>query len=240
MVDDIYFSELHNRHLYDGLEEDICLGERMLIPGPAGEIEVLTAGPEQLDPALPIAVICHPHPLYGGSLTNKVVHILSEAFNDLGLLSISFNFRGVGRSGGRYGHGRGETDDLLAVVNWFRERFPEAPLWLSGFSFGAYVAARGHREAGAERLLLVAPPVTLFDFSEVPHIEVPWMVLQGGRDEIIEAQKVSAWVHTQDNRPDYRWMAEADHFFHGRLNRVRETVTGAWGKVLAPEKALDS
>jgi len=228
MSDDIYFAELQERHLYDGLEEDLCTGEELMIPGPSGRLEALTSCPECYVGTRPVAIVCHPHPLYGGSMKNKVVHILSETFNDMGLLSVTFNFRGVGRSEGRYDNGIGETEDLLAVVEHFRTRHPEAPIWLAGFSFGAYVALRGHAEAGAERLLLVAPPVTMFDFDALPTIDVPWMVVQGGRDTIITPQAVAAWVQRQRRRPDYRWMTDADHFFHGRLNRLRETVMGAW------------
>lgn len=228
-MDDVYFEERRCAHRYDGLEEDICIGEQLLIAGPAGAIEVLTAGPKRFDPRLPIAIVCHPHPLYGGSLNNKVVHMLAETFNSLGLLGVCFNFRGVGRSEGRFDHGNGESEDLRAVIDWFRGRYREAPIWLAGFSFGAFVAARTHRHAGVERLLLVAPPVTLFDFTKVPEVEIPWMVIQGGRDEVIDPPAVSGWVHGRRHRPDYRWMADADHFFHGRMNRLRETVLDAWG-----------
>jgi len=233
MSDDFYFSELHSRHLYDGLEEDLCTGEELLVPGPAGAIEVLTSCPQCYEGTRPMAIVCHPHPLYGGSMKNKVVHILAETFNEMGLLGITFNFRGVGKSSGRFDHGRGETDDLLAVARYFRERHPNAPIWLAGFSFGAYVALRGHAALGAERLLLVAPPVGMFDFEQLPQVSVPWLVVQGGKDEIIAPQAVSDWVFRQSSRPEYRWMADADHFFHGRLNRLREFVISRWSRAVA-------
>jgi alpha/beta superfamily hydrolase len=229
---DIYYSELQDRHLYDGLEEDFCSGEELLVPGPAGPIEVLTSCPECYQGTNPMVIVCHPHPLYGGSLKNKVVHILAETFNAMGMLSISFNFRGVGKSGGHFDHGVGESDDLLAVAQFFRARQPQAPLWLAGFSFGAYVALRAHQRLGAERLLLVAPPVTMFDFAELPEVEIPWMVIQGGKDEIISPEAVSHWVAARPNRPDYRWMADADHFFHGRLNRLRDSLVSLWSGVV--------
>jgi alpha/beta superfamily hydrolase len=235
--DDIYYSELQARHLYDGLEEDLCTGEELLIPGPAGNIEVLTSCPECYTGTNPIAVICHPHPLYGGTMRNKVVHILAETFNSMGMLTVTFNFRGVERSAGRYDHGAGETEDLKAVVEYFRQRHPEAPLWLAGFSFGAYVALRAHQQVGAERLLLVAPPVTLFDFAELPDITIPWMVIQGGRDEVIAPEAVSGWLQRQKNRPVLRWMADADHFFHGRLNKVRETIIKMWSDAVTGEQS---
>ena len=92
----------------------------------------------------------------------------------------------------------------------------------------AYAAIR------PQRLLLVAPPVTLFDFASLPSVEVPWLVVQGGKDEIISPAAVSSWVSQQDNRPLYRWMADADHFFHGRMNRLRDTVIRAWVAGAAP------
>jgi len=232
MSDDIYYSELQARHLYDGLEEDLCTGEELLIPGPAGDIEVLTSCPECYAEGDPIAVICHPHPLYGGTMRNKVVHILAETFNSMGLLSVTFNFRGVEKSAGRYAKGIGETEDLAAVVAYFRQRYPNAPLWLAGFSFGAYVALRGYQQVGAERLLLIAPPVTLFDFAELPEVTVPWMVIQGGKDEVISPDQVSRWVAARSPRPVLRWMADADHFFHGRLNRVRDAVMTLWADAM--------
>lgn len=232
MSDDVYFSELHSRHLYDGLEEDVCTGEELLLPGPGGPIEVLTSCPQCYEGKRPMAIVCHPHPLYGGSMKNKVVHILADTFNEMGMLSITFNFRGVGKSTGRFDHGRGETDDLLAVARHFRERHPGAPLWLAGFSFGAYVALRGHSAAGSERLLLVAPPVGMFDFASLPAVAVPWMVVQGGKDEVVSPQAVADWVSRQPRRPEYRWMADADHFFHGRLNRLKEFVAGRWGEAV--------
>jgi len=233
MAEDFYYTELQSRHLYDGLEEDLCTGEEMLVPGPVGPIEVLTSCPECYTGTRPIAVVCHPHPLFGGSMKNKVVHILAQTFNDMGLLSVTFNFRGVGKSAGRFDQGNGESADLEAVVEFFRARHPQAPIWLAGFSFGAYVAARAHNAVRAERLLLVAPPVTMFDFKPLPPVNIPWMVVQGGQDEIITPQAVSAWVSSQRPRPDYRWMADADHFFHGRLNRLRDEVMAAWGEAVA-------
>lgn len=213
------------------MPEDFCTGEALLIPGPAGDIDVLTACPDCYDATRPIAIISHPHPLYGGSMKNKVVYILAKTFNNMGLLSVSYNFRGVGRSAGSHDHGRGEVEDLLAVVAWFRERYPEAPLWLAGFSFGAYITQAAHVRAGADRVLLVAPPVSMYDFDEIPPIkEVPWMVIQGGKDEVIDPEAVSQWVSGQTNPPVYHWMADAGHFFHGRLNHVRDAVMAQWGE----------
>ncbi len=232
MSDDIYFSNLSSHHLYDGLEEEYCSGEELMLAGPVGALEVLTTCPDCYEGTRPIVVVSHPHPLYGGSMKNKVVHILARTFNEMGLLAVTYNFRGVGRSEGRFARGIGEVADLLAVVDYFRGRHPQAPIWLAGFSFGAFVTLGAHRRAGAERMLLVAPPVSMFDFSAAPEVAIPWMVIQGGRDEIIDPQSVSRWVSARPKRPVYHWLTDADHFFHGRLNRLRDKLLLSWGEGL--------
>jgi len=208
---------------------DPYIGRELLLEGAAGQIEALSAYPEGFQTGDPIAVICHPHPLYGGSMSNKVVHMIAASFKQLGVATLRFNFRGVGRSEGNFDQGLGEADDLQALAAWFRERHPDSPLWLAGFSFGAYVVTRACRVVEPERLLLVAPPVTMFDFDSLPPIEVPYMVVQGGDDEIIQAEAVGAWVVAQRNRPVYHWMADTGHFFHGRLNHLRDTIVRSWG-----------
>jgi len=216
-------------HLYDGLEEIPCSGEHFLIPGAVGSLEAVLAQPDLHLPGDPIAVICHPHPLHGGSMANKVVHIVSSTLNQMGLVTLRFNFRGVGHSGGRFDHGRGEVQDLLAVVDWLKQRYPSSPLWLAGFSFGSFVAFSCYKEAGAERLLLVAPPVTKFKFPDIaPPITIPWMVIQGGKDDVVSPQEVSVWAQRQPNPPYYEWLADADHFFHGRLNRIKNAINNQW------------
>ncbi|WP_455206218.1 alpha/beta hydrolase [Kaarinaea lacus] len=225
------FTEIHQGelHLYDGLEEVPCSGENFLIPGPTGVLEALLMQPESFSEGDPIAVICHPHPLHGGTMANKVVHIVADSLNKLGMTTLRFNFRGVGHSAGRYDNGVGEVDDLVAVVNWFKERYPKSPLWLAGFSFGSFVAFSAHEKVQAARLLLVAPPVGRFPFNPDQCVDIPWMVIQGGKDDVVSPQEVSVWVHRCRNRPHYEWFADADHFFHGRLNRIRQAIIEQWG-----------
>ncbi len=225
-------------HLYDGLEDYPCSGENFLIQGPVGVLEAMSAGPADSlagssQAGTPIAVVCHPHPLHGGTMSNKVVHIIAATFVDMGLPVLRFNFRGVGHSQGRFDHGRGEVDDLVAAVDWMKQRYPDAPLWLAGFSFGSYVAYQAQAKVEAERLLLMAPPVNMYDFTAVDPITIPWMVFQGGKDDLVPAQDVSMWVHQQLNAPRYEWLADADHFFHGRLNRIRTAIKEAWSEEVA-------
>lgn len=201
-----------------------------LLPGPAGALEAVLNYETLPDAATPIAVVCHPHPLYGGTMDNKVVHTVARAFVELGVLTLRFNFRGVGRSEGRFDKGVGEADDLLAAVAWLRARFGQSPLWLAGFSFGAFVACSAHRRAGAERLLLVAPPVEMFEFGDrCDDVEVPWMVIQGGADEVVAADSVARWVASQSSPPRLEWFDDAGHFFHRRLVPLRERIVQAWG-----------
>lgn len=215
-------------HLYDGMEEGPCLGENFLIPGPTGGLEAVMACPEGWEANTPIAVICHPHPLYGGSMANKVVHMVANTFGEMGLPTLRFNFRGVEHSQGRFDQGRGEVEDLVSVCQWFKQRYPESPLWLAGFSFGSFVAFQAHDRVQAERLLLIAPPVTMYEFNAGVEIHIPWMVIQGGKDEIVAPEKVSAWVHRLGSSVSYQWLGDADHFFHGRLNHIREAIKQHW------------
>jgi alpha/beta superfamily hydrolase len=199
-----------------------------LIAGPAGNLEILVTIPKKQSNNV-FAVICHPHPLHGGAMTNKVVYIIARSFNELGIGTVRFNFRGVGNSTGQFDNGKGETDDLRAVVNWLKKESAFSELWLAGFSFGSEIALRGHRDLNAHRLLLVAPPVERFQAKNLPLSDIPTLVIQGDKDEIVSPTAVSAWVKTQAHQPEYIIMAEAEHFFHGRLNELRDMITTAWG-----------
>lgn len=206
-----------------------CMDGKQLIQGPAGQLELLLSYPDGNSPdGSPVVIISHPHPLYGGTLTNKVVHILAKGVGDLGLASVRYNFRGVGDSEGQFDDGRGETEDLLAVAAWVRAQHPGSPIWLAGFSFGAYITINAYQQANAERLILVAPPTTLYDISGVTGLSVPCAILQGGQDEVIDPLAVTRWVEGLDPRPDYHWIESAGHFFHGQLNVVRDFVKQVW------------
>jgi len=198
-----------------------------LVAGPAGDLEILVTVPKK-QPNSPFAVICHPHPLHGGAMTNKVVYMIARTFNGLGLGTLRFNFRGVGKSTGQFDNGNGETDDLRAVVNWLKNEYAPSELWLAGFSFGSEIALRGHRDLNAKRLLLVAPPVERFQAENFPFSDIPTLVIQGDKDDIVSPTAVSAWVKTQAHQAKYILMPEAEHFFHGKLNELRDVITTAW------------
>ena len=203
--------------------------ERVRLAGPAGEIEALVEIPAE-DRAgdgtatQRFGVVCHPHPLYGGTLDNKVVYTLARAFVELGVPSIRFNFRGVGSSAGRYDEGRGETADALAVVAYGRERWPGASSWLGGFSFGGAVAVRAAAQAQPETLVTVAPGITRVAMDGVGSPACPWLIVQGDADDVIEPAAVLEWGRRQSPAPTVRLLPGAGHFFHGRLHELRQIV----------------
>lgn len=204
--------------------------EKHFIAGPAGQLEAYLDLPTGEASANEVAVVCHPHSLYGGSMRNKVVHILADSFTGMGLPTVRFNFRGVGKSEGMFDQGQGEQADLKAVVDWLRQRYPGASLWLAGFSFGAFVAYQAHRDVAAARLLLIAPPVRMFEFEHPEPVTVPWMVVQGSEDEIVPFETVESWVAVQPGPPTFHLMQGASHFFHGRLNDLKAILQQAWGQ----------
>jgi len=198
--------------------------ERITIPGPAGAIEALLEEPADAAASGRFGVVCHPHPQYGGTLDNKVVHTLARAFQELGLPTIRFNFRGVGGSAGTYADGIGEVDDALAVVEWGRARWAGASLWLAGFSFGAAVALRASVRTPTARLVTVAPPAGRLALTDIVAPACPWLLIQGSADELLDAAAVREWAARQRPAPEYVELAGASHFFHGRLHDLRDAV----------------
>lgn len=191
------------------------------IDGPAGRLEALLEDPGGAGGWF--AVVCHPHPLYGGTLENKVVHTLARALQERGMPTLRFNFRGVGRSAGSFDEGRGETDDALAVIAWGRRRWPAAQLVLAGFSFGAVVALRAAAAAGAAQLITVAPAVTRLG-AALARPPCPWLLVMGDADELVDCAEVRAWAARFEPPPTLRLLAGVDHFFHGRLHELRTAV----------------
>lgn len=196
----------------------------LLLQGPAGDLEVLLSPPPSEDPPKAIAIICHPHPLYGGTMTNKVVTTLSKAFNQLEMQTIRFNFRGIGKSAGTYADGIGEQEDLLAVIEWITEISPKTPIWLAGFSFGAYISICIAAQQTFAGLVSVAPPVNRFPFEVIPVITCPWIVVQGEKDEVVPVDDVKAWTEKLNPRPELILFPDATHFFHGQLTELRDVV----------------
>ena len=195
---------------------------REFVAGPAGRIECAVDAP-QAD-ARGAALIAHPHPLFGGTLDNKVVQTLARAFVELGYEAWRPNFRGTGASEGSYDEGRGEVEDLLAVYRQL-EDLPAggAHIVLAGFSFGAAMQAKLSARVRAERLVLVGIAVSSF---EAPNVAPGSLIIHGELDETVPLAAVLDWARPQDL--PVTLVPGADHFFHRKLHVLRAIVQTGW------------
>ena len=200
--------------------------QRTRCAGPAGEIECAVDVPSlvPMTASRGVAVLCHPHPQFGGTLDNKVVQTLARAFVQLGYTSVRFNFRGIGASQGAWDGGRGEIDDALAVIA--AHRAPGQALVMGGFSFGGYVAsqAAARLTESAERVVLVGPAVQNFNVAAVP---ADTLVIHGESDDVVPLQAVFDWARPQ--ALPVTVLPGAGHFFHGQLPVLKQIVVAAWG-----------
>ena len=196
--------------------------ERLTVEGPVGAIEVVRNVPGPAPRG--IALVCHPHPLQGGTLDNKVVQTLAKTFFALGYVAVRFNFRGVGGSAGAFDEGIGETEDALAVLTDTRRMLGESlPLALAGFSFGAFVQTRVASRVQAEGLVLVAPGVKRFPLRNVP---AETIVIHGEEDDVVPLGDVFAWARPQ--LLPIVVFPGCGHFFHGQLPQLARVVTTMW------------
>ncbi|MBP8271017.1 MAG: alpha/beta hydrolase [Sphaerotilus sp.] len=199
--------------------------ERVQVAGAAGAIEVAIDQPAGTETLRGVVVLAHPHPLFGGTMDNKVVQTMARAFLQMGYRTVRFNFRGVGTTEGVHDEGRGESDDLLAVVA--AHRVMDMPLALGGFSFGAYVttlaAARLDGPARAERLLLVGPSTQRARPADVPEDTV---VIHGETDDVVPLSATLDWARPQHLAVTV--MPGVGHFFHGQLPRLRQLIVRHW------------
>ncbi len=196
-----------------------------LISGPVGSIEVAIDAPAGEPRGL--AVVCHPHPLFGGTLDNKVTQTLARALVALGFISVRPNFRGVGNTAGTHDEGRGEVDDIVTVVDLFRQRYQPEELVLAGFSFGSFVqthVAQRLAAAGipAQRLVLVGTATSRWQVMPVAEDS---LVIHGELDDTVPLSSVLDWARPQ-NLP-VTVIPGADHFFHGRLPIIKRLVIHA-------------
>jgi alpha/beta superfamily hydrolase len=198
--------------------------KQLTLQGPAGNLEALITTPENT-PSKTVAIICHPHPLHGGAMGNKVVTTLAKTFHELQHHTIRFNFRGVGKSEGHYAEAIGEVDDLLAVLNWARQTYPDYKIWLAGFSFGSHIAAQvAAKDDDIQQLISIAPPVNHFNFQNTDSVTCPWLVVMGEQDEVVPVEDVRAWLNKAEVPIKSVFLPDVTHFFHGKLNLLRDVV----------------
>lgn len=224
---------------------------KISIPGLVGNIEASLDLPDELrnDPEFQmrgLALVAHPHPLMGGTKDNKVAQTLARTFNQLGYASLRPNFRGVGETEGVHDDGKGELEDLLAVIQWMRQpqswfegsenirhhawihQVAQFPLTIAGFSFGSYVGSHLYRRLAAEgspaeRLVMVGSAAGKWELPEVPKNTI---VIHGENDETIPLPWVLDWARPQELIVQV--VPGADHFFHRKLHCIRDAITGAW------------
>ena len=189
-----------------------------LIDGPAGPLEIAFQQPATAATAL--ALICHPHPVHGGTMDNKVVQTLAKAFLELGYATMRFNFRGVGNSVGSFDEGIGETEDAAAALAWARAQVsPSLPLIAAGFSFGCFVQSRLLPRSQPQQLVLVGPAVSRFQLAEVPK---DTLVIHGEEDDVVPLDAVMTWARPQGLPVTV--FPGTGHFFHGRLTELKAVV----------------
>lgn len=191
--------------------------------GPAGRIEGILR--EAAPPVNRAAIVCHPHPLFGGTMHNKVVFRIARVFQDAGFAVLRFNFRGTGRSEGTHDDGRGEQDDLRAAITFIEQKYEDAEIWLAGFSFGAAMMLRAACSDGRIRALVAAgAPVSKYDFSQLVHCDRPKLFVQGALDEFGPPDELTRFVDRLDEPKTLKIIDGADHFFEGHLTELAQAV----------------
>jgi hypothetical protein len=197
----------------------VTLTGNTFIEGPAGRLEALLKEPR--GPIRRAAIVCHPHPLFGGTMHNKVVYCIAKTFSEAQFATLRFNFRGVGRSQGQHDHGRGEKEDMRAVIGFVEEEYPEVELWLAGFSFGAGVMLRvASTDQRVRAFIAAGTPVSKHDFGELAGCARAKLFIQGEHDEfgrVEDLQRLFAQLSPPKRLVIIRG---TDHFFEGRLDEL--------------------
>jgi uncharacterized protein len=207
------------------------------INGAEGRLEgkFLPAGTERAA----VALLLHPHPQHGGTMHNKVVYTLNQAFARAGFSTLRFNFRGVGRSQGSYGRGEGELQDAASALDWVQQNLPNSrACWIAGFSFGAWIGMQLlMRRPEIDRFVAVAPPANIFDFSFLAPCPSSGLIAQGDKDEIVPEESVAKLAEKlskqKDIVVDFKVIKGANHFFADRLDKL-EAMVGEYALAAVP------
>ena len=202
----------------------VDLSGNTFFDGPSGRIEAILKEPAGA--ITRAAIVCHPHPLFGGTMHNKVVFRIAKAFEQSGFAALRFNFRGTGRSEGLHDQGRGEQDDLRAAISFIEQKYPGLEIWLAGFSFGSAVMLRVACEQERVRALVAAGvPVSKYDFEHIVECPKPKLFVQGELDEFGPAADIESLFARLTEPKRLKIITGADHFFEGRLEELSQSVT---------------
>jgi alpha/beta superfamily hydrolase len=198
----------------------------LFLEGPVGRLEAILWTPSAAAQPPLAALVCHPHPLFGGTMHNKVIYQAAKSLDALGLPVLRFNFRGAGLSAGVHGRGRGEEGDVRAALDFLAKEFPGAPLLLAGFSFGSWVGLRvGCADQRVSHLIGLGIPVNNTDFSFLADCAKPKLFVQGSNDEHGAIEKVKALVPSFGGENRLVVVDGVDHFFTGKLNELNQAIT---------------
>lgn len=201
----------------------------MQIPVSHGQLEATLKEPSE-GPIRGAAVMCHPHPIHGGTMHTKAVYRAAQGFNDAGLVTLRFNFRGVGTSTGSFDDGIGEQDDARAALDWLEQQYPHVPLVMGGFSFGSMVGLTvGSEDDRVVALLGLGLPVELedrYDYAFLGDAGKPTLVVQGENDEFGSGAAIAETLAGLGSHVSLVRVPDTDHFFDGRLEDLREAVGG--------------
>jgi hypothetical protein len=199
--------------------------ETHLIPGPAGKLEALLEEPDDREPS-EIALVCHPHPLYGGTMHNKVVYRIARGLRKSGCAVLRFNFRGVNRSEGEHAHGVGEQDDARVALTWLRDRYAGLPFSLAGFSFGSRVIlSMGCAEPEVRRLIAVGFPTRRSNLETLSACRAPKFFVQSTRDEHGPKEELEQIFASVAEPKKLTWIPADDHFFQGALPALEDEIS---------------
>ena len=196
------------------------------LDGPVGRLEALLDEPVSAGSAVRAAVaVAHPHPQYGGTMHTRVVYQAAKAFSRIGCAVLRFNFRGVGTSAGSFDQGVGEAADFTAALAFMRDRYPSAPLWAAGFSFGAWVAlTMGAANHDVTTLVGIAPPLAGYEFELVRSSRKPKFFIQGERDELCPLKQMQEFYARCEDPKELVVIDAADHLFDGKTSEVGDAI----------------
>lgn len=201
--------------------------QQFFIQGLAGMLQTVIDRPKTNTHINITSIICHPHPLFQGTMNNKVITTIAKAFNHLGIEAIRFNYRGVGKSHGTYANGNGELKDTICIIKNLLEKKPDQKIILAGFSFGGVIAYKAAMQYPNQikSLLTIAPSIVNFPLNQYPEPVMPWLLIQGIDDEVVSYEAVcDFFIRKTSVDANFIRLNNVGHFFHGQLVKLRKQI----------------